>query len=153
MDWLEVRQTWRQKKYDELKNPRGPRGPWVSHTTVLPDGEEITWEFKSIHGERPYRWHNKSLFSDPFRKCPTKGVTKNKGRREDSFNRTEKTRNYRHNDKTPCRWPCGPKAWACTMQNQEDRRNVRRQIKKAMVSKDYDQIDNDVPPRDSWMWD
>jgi hypothetical protein len=146
MDWS---WSWRQKKFYNLHNPRGPQGPWVSHTTTLPDGTEVTWLFKSIHGAYAYA---RKKGPKAFRQCPNKGVKEEKGRNPDSFDRAEKTRDYRHNDKVPTRWPFGSHKWACKQQARQDRMHVKRQIHNAMRSGRYDEVDAFVPPRDRWMW-
>lgn len=140
--------SWRKMKRDRIENPRGPVGPWVSHTTVLPDGVEITWIFRSIHSD--YGWRRAR--TEAFRRGHNKGIS-SPGRVENSLNRDRKLMDYRHNDKVPTRWPFGPKRWACRKQARQDRRAVKKQIRNAILSGDYDGVDNYVPPRDTWLWD
>src|SRR5690606_15734152 len=100
------RSSWRRDR---------SRATTVSHTEVLPDGEEITTRWKSEHCIYRRDEH-------PFRERRNKGVKEGRGRREDSFNREEKTRDFRRNDKTPRGG--GAKTWAKKFQNRRDRRTV-----------------------------
>ena len=74
-----------------------------------------------------------------------------KKERKDSFNREEKTRDYRKNDKTPTRWPVGGKRrHYCQIQ---DNRSERRLVKAQLNKGDYDKVKDWSDPIDTWSWD
>jgi hypothetical protein len=122
----------------------------VNHTTVFPDGSTETWEWQSPHGALRISSSQKL----PFRKGYSKNVTE-PGRSPDSFNREEKTCDYRRNDKVRTRWPQGgsSRTYAVRQQNRNDRRAVKKQINEALKSGNWNQIQDWVDPRDWWMWD
>jgi len=117
----------------------------ASHTTIFPDGTSRTYIWTSQHS--PYFW----LLRPTFRRGFTKGVKASKGRKAESFNRAKKTREYRNNDKTPCRWPWGGKAktFAKKYQNRQD----RRRTKLALAAEQYESLGWKEAPRDTWRWD
>lgn len=142
--------SWWQQKRDRVVNPRGPSGPWVHHTTVFPDGTEVTWIFKSIHSDYSFRRAHVSAFRQPH----NKGVS-TPGRRPDSFNREDKLMAFRKNDKVPTGWPFsrGARKFFRRKQARQDRFKVKKQIKRAINTNNFDKIDDYVKPRDTWMWD
>lgn len=153
----------RSRRYVYTKNPEYlARIPTVSHTTVLPDGSEVTWAWKAMHGPG---WRRKK---DVFRKGHTKGVKAQKGRKADTFNRAEKTMSFRNNAKTPSRWPCSnsAKRWAQIEDNRAARREVKKQLRQAMNGHEHDNggeydflyvnfegICDWHDPVDTWKWD
>ena len=68
-----------------------------------------------------------------------------------SLNRDRKTREYRHNDKTPCAWPIGGKArqYAQIEDNRTARREARRLIKQGR----YEEVPTQEDPVNTWKWD
>jgi hypothetical protein len=144
----------RSRRYTYSKNPDYlARIPTVSHTTVLPDGSEVTWAWKAMHGPS---WRRKK---DVFREGHTKGVKAEKGRKADSFNREKKTMEFRNNAKNPSRWPCSnaAKRWAQIEDNRAARRESRQEIKKVLESgghyrEMWDGVCDWKDPRDLWRW-
>ena len=139
---------WRRYHYDRT------RWSTVSHTTTLPDGSEVTWSWLAIHGTH-YRYE-----MDSFREGHTKGVKQGRGRARDSFNRKEKTLDFRRNDKTTTRWPQSnsAKRLAQIEDNRAARRQSRQELKKANQAGGWerdrwDGICNWKDPRDTWRWD
>jgi len=124
------------------------------HTTIFPDGSSRTYIWTSQHS--PYSWllrpaqHGRHSCQN-FRQGFTKGVKASKGRKAESFNRAKKTREYRNNAKTPCRWPWGGKAktFAKKYQNRQD----RRRTKLALAAEQYESLGWKEAPRDTWRWD
>lgn len=131
--------------------------PMVSHTVVYPDGTEETYEWKSIHGNQTWKWGGPSRYSskvtkhDRFRQRLPKGVKAERGRKADSFDRAEKTKSFRRNDKYTSAWPmsCGAKRSAQIEDNRKFRREARRLIRDGR----WDEVATQMPPTDTWKWD
>jgi len=159
--WMSYRHlpASQRPKYVRLLAPRDwvDRRPWVSHTCVLPDGQEIVTEWQHGHGTILSSWTgprwgaSRVSTYDDFRQRKAVGVKKNKGRKKDSFDRCEKTRDFRNNDKTPCAWPFsnGAKRSAQIECNRSDRRKARALIQQGR----FEEVETSQPPTDTWMWD
>lgn len=140
--------------------------PMVSHTVVLPTGEEITYEWKSMHGKEYRRYKHTSRpwelckSQDTFRKGFNKGVTEKKAELVDVYEidqanakkewRAKKTKDFRKNDKVTSAWPmsCGAKRSAQISCNRSDRRMARQLIQQGR----YNEVKTQADPVDTWMW-
>lgn len=136
----------------EVLHPRENQAK-VSNTIHFPDGTTETYEWYAQHGRR-YHWSwKRTSFEEvdkEFRKGHSKGNVKGKGRKSDSFNRTEKTKQFRKNDKYPCRWPIGGSARTFWVKqcNRDDRRLVKAQIRRG----DWDRVKDWQDPVNKWLW-
>lgn len=134
--------TWNRTTYPRYTYSKNPaylaRIPMVSHTTILPDGEEVTWAWKSMHSPN---WRRKN---DVFREGYAKGVKAKKGRKADSFNREEKTKDYRRKENG--NWYGSRKQFSMNSADRADRRLTKRLIKRER----YDEIPTLREPIDWW---
>lgn len=140
--------------------------PMVSHTVILPTGEEITYEWKSMHNNeyRRYRYTSRPWelckSQDTFRKGFNKGVTKKKEKLVDVYEidqavakkewRAKKTKEFRKNDKHTSGGYCSPthRKWAQI----EDNRTLRREGRRYLKNEEYDSIPKFRGPIDRWKW-
>jgi hypothetical protein len=146
-----------KRRYSYDRSKYQDHRPMVSHTTVFPDGTKETYEWKSTHGKETRRYWGRNWSravdrdEDTFRVGHAKGVKKEKGRKADSLNRAEKTRDFRQNDKVTSAWPmsCGAKRSAQIEDNRHSRRTTRALLKQGR----YDEVQTQMDPTDTWKWD
>lgn len=130
------------RRYRYSRNPEWDRKrPWVSHTVVLPDGEQIEHTWQNPHG-RCWRRSSDCTFRVGF----NKGVSE-PGRVADSIEREEKTKDFRNSKKG---FNGGSRKTYCKrMDNRKDRRAVREALRDGR----YDEVRTSADPVNKWAWD
>jgi hypothetical protein len=150
----------KRKRYRSSWNRDWSKAKIVSHTEVLPTGEEITTYWPSEHGQ----WSRH--FEPGFRVRYNKGVVDKKVDQVEDVSEQayeidrkvakqewtkRKTKEFRKNDKVTSNYYSSTSArkWAQI----EDNRIARRKAKALIKSGEYESIPKFRGPIDKWKWD